>query len=51
MKGFDLETAIRMFLAYKEWGHSDDLAAFLEFVKEQGMKIREGDKKNEMSAL
>jgi hypothetical protein len=43
MKGFDLETAIKIFLVYKEYGHSDDLAAFLEFVKEKGLKIREGD--------
>jgi len=39
--GFDLETAIRIFVNYKEWGHSEDLDAFLKFVKEQGMRIRE----------
>ena len=42
LKGFDLETAINIFLAYKDWDFSDDLQYFLEFVKEQGMKIREG---------
>jgi len=39
---FDLETAITTFLIYKEWGHSDDLAAFLEFVRKEGLKIKEG---------
>ena len=40
--GFDLETAIKMFLIFKEWGHSTDLDEFLDFIKEQGVKIREG---------
>lgn len=42
LQGFDLETAIKTFLVYNEWSHSEDLQAFLEFVKEKGLKIREG---------
>lgn len=41
MKGFDLETAIKTFLTYKEWGHSEDLEAFLKFVREKGLRIIE----------
>ena len=41
MKGFDLETAIKIFLVYKEWNHSEDLDSFLKFVKGKGLRIIE----------
>ena len=40
--GLDLEGAIKLFLIFKEWSYSNDLQEFLDFVKEQGVKIREG---------
>jgi len=40
--GFDLETAIKTFLVSQEWGHSEDLDTFLEFVKKEGLRIKEG---------
>ncbi len=41
-EGFDLETAIKTFLVFKEWGHSTTLTDFLEFIKDQGIRIRKG---------
>ncbi len=41
-EGFDLETAIKTFLVFKEWGHSTTLTEFLEFIKDQGIRIRKG---------
>lgn len=45
MKGFDLATAIKIFLCYRNCGPSEDLADFLSFIKKYGIKIRQGDER------